>query len=716
MKFKKSLSAALAMATLVSSVSIVSYAEEDAAMKQALTYVKERIEVPEELEKFEYRSGISNNRNYYNFNWTNEGGDSYSDMSVRICGQVITSYSHTDSKADDFEVGNYSFGKLTQEEILTKAEEWVKKLNPTVYKNIEILDDTLNVSISSNRARVNIRRVKNGIPVNGQTGSIVIDKNTGRLISFRISWTMGATFAKASKAVTVETAIDGFKLDIPIELKYTTEYDYETNTYTPHLIYNQTGYGQIDALTGRLSTFEESYGVYEEEAEVEEDVAMDANPGTGGTNKVTFTPAEKEKMELEDSLIKADEAVKLLFDKELFYMGENPQVDRSEIDFNERLGVYTRYVSFSSDDKEYYPVEDPMPLPEVEEMPAEDDEAPAEEKSKITVHGNFTINAETGDVIGFYSWGNGKAEGKELTKENSLELMNEYIDILAGDTADEFKLSDPYYSYSNYDKNGNPSKSAYIMSASSHSPRYVYDIPAPTEDINIEINSDKKITTYQLTYQGIEYPEPVNIISADEAYDSFFNQTEFALQYRLAIKEKKTLSAMVYNTNDTLCIDAFTGKRTRGNGAEIIETYKGGYTDLEGSKYREIAEKLAMYNITLMDEEGRLNADEYITRNDFSALAGEIGCYYYDNTSGDKPLTRQFAAKILTSNVINEKCAELPGVFKSPFTDVSETNKYVGYIAIANAMGLMEGSDGRFRPSSKVTRGEALQLIYDYLA
>lgn len=714
MKFRKTLSAALAMATLFSSVSIVSYAEEDPAMKQALTYVKQRIEIPEELEKFEHRSGVSNNRNYYNFTWTNEGGDSYSDMSVRICGQVITSYSHTDSKADDYEVGNYSFGKLTQEEILEKAREWVKKLNPTVYKNIEILDDTLNVSVSSNRARVNIRRVKNGLPVNGQTGSVVIDKNTGRLISFRISWTMGATFAKPEKAVSVETAIEGFKLDIPVKLEYVTEYDYQTNVYTPHLIYKQTAYGQIDALTGRRSTFEESYGYYDEEAEVEDDVAMDdANPGAGGA--INFTPAEKEKMELESTLIKADEAVKSLYDMGIFSMGANPEVDHSEINFDERLGVYTRYVSFSSDDKNYYPVEEPLPVYE-EEMLPEDDDAPAEE-TQLSIHGDFTINAETGDVLGFYSWrSGGKSDNKLLTEENSLDIMNKYIDILAGDKAKEFSLANPWYSYSSYDKNGKPSKSAYITNASASSPRYVYDIPAPAEDISIEINSDKRITSYNISYCGIEYPEPVNIISAEEAYNRFFEQTDFYLQYRLAIKEKKTLSAMVYNTDDTLLIDAYTGKRTTYNGAEIFETYKGGYTDLEGSEYREIAEKLAMYNITLMDEDGRLRPDEYITRNDFAQLSREIGCYYYDSQSGDKPLTRQFAAKILTNNIISEECAELPGIFKSPFSDVSENNKYVGYIAIANAKGIMEGKDGKFRPSAKIKRGEALQLIYNYLA
>ena len=172
---------------------------------------------------------------------------------------------------------------------------------------------------------------------------------------------------------------------------------------------------------------------------------------------------------------------------------------------------------------------------------------------------------------------------------------------------------------------------------------------------------------------------------------------------------------MIYNPSRNLYIDAFTGTLVNSDGSEIRSYEKGEYTDLEGSKYKEIAEILQMYNITLMDENGRLNENKSITRQEFSNLVNSIGCYYYNRTGGDKALTRQFAAKILTGSILSEVCAEIPGIFKSPFTDVKETNAYVGYIAVADALGYIKGENGKFRPSAKVTRGEALQLIYDYL-
>ena len=137
---------------------------------------------------------------------------------------------------------------------------------------------------------------------------------------------------------------------------------------------------------------------------------------------------------------------------------------------------------------------------------------------------------------------------------------------------------------------------------------------------------------------------------------------------------------------------------------------------IQGTLLPKVARKLEAYGIVLRDEKGRLNADEAVTRNEFSSLMSNIGSWYYNKTGGDKPLTRQFAAKILTNRIISEECAELEGVFKSPFSDVKEDSKYVGYIAVANALGYMKGKNGKFNPGAKITRGEALVMLYNRLA
>lgn len=714
MKFRRFASAALAAATLFSSVSVVAYADETAQeeMKQELTYVKERISIPERLSQFRYNSSQSYGKNKYSFTWqTPDNSSLYETVEVSITGRVITRYSTYNSF--DYKE-KMAFAELSREELIKKAKEWINTVNPTVSKYIELDEDSLNISISNQRAKFNIYRVKNGVRVNGQSGTISIDKDTGELISYNLNWIMGATFVDPKKAISVEKAEEAFQREFPVELKYMTSYDYETNEYTPYLVYVQNGVGEIDALTGQRSTFQGSYFSYDDDNAVVEEAADAENPATGGP--VSFTPEEIEKMEKEGELITAEEAIKSLMDMGIFSMGDNPEVKSSYCNFDDRYGAYIREVIFTSNDKSYYEIAEPEPLYPIEEPAYPYEEfVEAEVEEMPVTNGTIRINAETGEILYFYSYPTYYNEEKSvLSVDKSQEQMKKYFKELTGERADEFRFDEARYSYSEYDKNGSPKKGAYITDVNISSPRYIYDIPSSAENADMSLARDGKIDSYCIRYYGIEYPKPDNIISADEAYDRYFEQVEHGLSYRIAIKEKKTLTALVYDTDRMLNIDAFSGELVNYNGRPIIKEASG-YADLDGSKYREVAEFLESYNIVLRDEDGRLNEDEYITREDFSSLTFSIGCWYYNENNGDKALSRQFAAKILTNSVISEECAEIPGIFKSPYTDVKDTNKYVGYIAVATGLGYMSGEDGKFYPNKKVTRGEALQLIYDYL-
>ncbi len=714
-RFKRVGSALLAAAILAPSAGIVAYAEEDAEMKQALTYVKERIDVPEHLSRFSYRKRTLAGKTSYSFSWEMpEGSEKWEVLTVSICGKVITSYSHLGENSWRWGE-NYSFGKLSKEELLEKTKEHVKKLNPTVYENIET-NGEVHVYLAADEATVSLSRVKDGIPVSGQNGYIRLNKNTGELIEFSINWIPGAGFRSSKDAISTEKAIEGYKTEFPISLVYTAEYDWKEKKYTPHLIYRRDKFGQIDAFTGKLATFEESYDYYDsgdDDAAAEDaGVTNDANPATGGG--VSFTEEEKEKMEQEANLIKPEAALQALKDAGIYNLPKNAELTYSNSSYNTRLGAFTLRFNFSADDPNYYSIDGGEPMPAAENIA---------KTEKNPFHGNCSINAETGEVLSYYGYAN-YADNAELKSEKSAKkLLANALTTIAGDKATEFKTDDISYNYS--DTNGTITEDGVVKnvvkgkltSAGLSSPRYAYDIPCDPERVSISIDASGKVENYSMTYYGLEYPEPKDIISAEKAYEDYFGQVDYSLLYRCAMHEKKVETALVYNSSNELYIDAFTGKLTNYSGAEIIEEDGSGYTDLEGSEYREIAEKLAIYGITLKDEQGALNADAYITRQDYSNLISSIMNDSPIIENGEKPLTRQYAAKILTQGEISPDIAELPGLFKSPFPDVSETSKYVGYIAVANAKGLLTGNkDGKFLPNKKITRGEALQFAYDYLS
>ena len=70
---------------------------------------------------------------------------------------------------------------------------------------------------------------------------------------------------------------------------------------------------------------------------------------------------------------------------------------------------------------------------------------------------------------------------------------------------------------------------------------------------------------------------------------------------------------------------------------------------------------------------------------------------------------------IFTAFFDNGGISELKGIFKTPFSDVKSSDANIGAIAVAYAKGFMKGEDGKFNGNRKITRAEAVQMIYDYI-
>ena len=742
MKFRRVTSAALAAAIFASGTSITAFAAQDAEMTKALTYVKERVSIPKELTEFTHSTRLVNNKTRYEFVWKTaddyQGG--YSRLNISITGKVITNYEYYNNEIDepDYEVEDVeddeflissskpSFSKLSKAQLIEKAKAAIKKLNPTVYENITINEEDFSIRLVGNEAYMALQRTDDGIPVDGQSGRMTINKNTGELISFNINWIIGAGFAEKDKAVSKERAEQGFEDNFPVELVYNAGYDWNTKAYTPYLYYRQVRFGQIDALTGELSTFQNSYFDYgdsvddeDDDAAIEEDCDEEA-PATGAGNKVTFTDKEKEQLEKEGKLIKAEDALNAIKKTGIFHVPEGSAISSSSCFYDERLGFYVRRASFNTLEYSQAGSFD-VPVYTV----GDDDEIDVENSVPV-YYGNFTINAETGRVLSF-SCGDDD-NGKSLNKTKTTAAVQKWLKKLLGDDAEKFEIYNVSLNqyYKSYDPKthqgiGNPINRSIHYSI----PRTIDGIRSLAEGIKLTVGNSGKVTYYTLTDYGIKYPKAKDIISESEAYDKYFEQVDYDLQYRCAYNAttKKITTAMVYRADNDLYIDAFTGKLTRYNGSPItvFERKSNVYTDISGSKYKKYAEKLADYGIYIGDENGKLNENKAITYDDFRSLLSSAGIYcpYDSSVKGTTPVTRQLAAKMMTAGVVgNSKVLSVKGIFKSPFKDVSESSSYVGYIAVAKAAGIMDCimSKSTFSPKAKLTRGLALRIIYDYLS
>lgn len=735
MKFKRASAAVLAAALSASSMGIYSFAEEDAAMKTALTYVKQRIDIPETFTEFSYRTSTDNNSTQYRFTWReNNDNGSNGSISVNITGKVIKSvniYKPAETSADDdvwIEESSSSFAKLSDAMIRKACMKYIKEINPSIYKDLKVNEDSLYISLWGSDATLSFARTYNGIPVTNQSGSVTVNKDTGELIRYNLYWTNGAGFSDAKDAISVEKAQAAYKSLFPIEKVYTLEYDWENKKYIPHLIYRQTKTGQINAFTGKLSTFDD-YGSYDngsddvaavemETADIADDDA-DVNPTAGAGKAVTFSADEVAKLEKEGTLIKADDALKKLRDMNIFSIPAQAEVTYQNCYFNEQLGYYIRDIQFTGKDKRYIDLNG-------EEKILAVDAAGLDLPEEYNIWGSFSINAETGDLRSFYS--NSYDNGSSMDESYDKKANEIFAKLLDKNFKDDFGTVEKTYEskvYSKYDSNtGKPVGDPRITSKTYSANRKAYDITCINENVSLTIANTGYVTSFSSTYRpDVTYPKPENIISANKAYKNFFKEVPPELKYRCAYRTdtKKVVTALVYSTERTLLIDAFTGKRVNYNGSVYNENEdKGDYTDLENSKYKKYAEKLKKYGITLMDKSGKLSENETITAEDFRFLLGWLGNYNTYRTvkavKNDEKLSRQTAAYIIVSSKYGDEIPNIKDLFKAKFSDVPEDSKYFGYIVLADAAGLLEGSGDKFAPTAAFTRGEALKFIYSVLS
>lgn len=742
MRLRQVTSAALAAALFATSSGIVAFAAQDPTMTKELTYVKERISVPEELSEFTHSTGKRYNSTSYNFNWNNK--EDNKGIRVTISGKVITSYESYDyTNSYDW---SPHFSKVDEKKLLEKAKGYIKQLNPTIMDRTEIDEDSFYVSLWGNEATLSFRRTANGIPVSGQTGSVTVNKDTGELMSYRYSWTNGASFKDSKDAISIAEAEKGFMKEFPVRLSYDVRYDWETGEYIPYLVYRQTISGDIDAFTGKLSTFEESYNSYDDDEVVTDEEDCDENPGTGGDSDggIKFTDNEIKQLELENKLITAEASLKKLKAMKVFYIPEGADIRTENCYYDERKGAYLRNVSLQGKAEGYVDIDGSIVMPL-----DEDYIKPAGAKTAAqNIYIYYTINAETGELLNFNS---NDIDNKKSLKES--EANKKAVDVLKnllGANAGKFKVNDNISGNINtvYDKykDGKAVGPGRIRSISYNLKRVAYGIESDAENVALRIGNSGYVTEYRLNYNAIKYPKPTNIVSAEDAYKSFFKNVGLDLKYKLAYRtaDKKIVSALVYNAKRQLIVDAFTGEITDYNGNPIVVAKTiSGYTDLNNSKYKKYAEKLYAYRISIAGEDGKLRENDAITLQEFGTLlsgAGISSSWVYsddvevavdddvvpvsvntanNNTSNNqnKKLTRKEVAKYLVSGIYGDKITSLKGIFKSPYKDVSESSEYVGYIAVAKATGLMKGvSSTKFKPNTYFKRGEALKLVYDYLS
>ncbi len=708
--FKRAASLALA-AFMAVPAGIYAYADDaqfSEEVKNTLAMVKSRIEIPKECTKFSYERGTRGFVNTYSFTWDAPDGEDYHAVCVSAYDSIITSYE--DYSAERW--GDYSakLADMSKDELYNAAVKWVKTLNPTISDNIVVDKGSMSTSPRTKYVDFTLKRMANGVPVASDTGVIELNKDTGELVGFRLGWHPKAAFQKTDKAVSAEKARKSYEDMIALEPVYNVRYDYEIKDYTAQLVYRQTDYGEINAFTGKKNNFEAD-GYYENGiAETEEAAADLANPTTGGDAGVQeFSKEELAELDKELPYSTEDAIKKLVQDNPYLTWSDDFVLQSSRLrkTGSDENPVYVYTVSFSTEQKEDY-WEEPMPI---EETVSADFAVSEPYEPDQYMYMSISVNAETGNVTNYsYSYSDFKENSNyDMTAAN--KKASDVVNSLAPDVVKEYTEREDNENFTTDEKGV---KKYY---GSGHDfIRTANGIKVAYNDISVSFDADMTLTYYINRYEEVEFPDPKDMLTADEVMDVFWKTHDFNMYYLVRTGKTLTASTLVYGTDDSVYADAFTGKQ--------IYDWSENKCDISGikdKKLRKTAELLLDNGVEI--SEGKFSENDTVNLNDFSRVVNIFSnsriyaAEEYPDKEGDEVLlTNGEAMRLLVKAEFGAKFAELEGIFKSPFDNIKDNDPNAGIYAAAWAMGAVDKSEKTLDTEKAYTYADLITLAYSQLS
>lgn len=667
--------------------------EDKEELKKAITIVKQRYKIPDEYTEFDY----CDFGDRFELTWSDsKNGRS---ISAETDGTVIYSLNvNSSQKSDDIPA---KFGKLSDEQLKAIATQWIKKLDPQIKYGIKTTIDSR--YLWSQNVKISFKLTSNGVAINGLSGNISLDRDTGDLVSMNISNTdiKNLSLISADKMKSETELANIIKSNMELQPYY--RYEYSDGKAFGRLYYDvsfKSDISMLDAFTGKPSTMDKDkakFGIQGLNSEVsagagimeDDDVACEE----AADADYNFTERELVALELDKSLIQKGDIANYLkndpiivFDKDLTL--EYAEITDHFIDENVKIDCWDlRYTA---------------------------------KRKGSTVRLNVLMNARTGQIITF---------SKDITYDHDVQFMEMSVEDgvkLADKAAKHFTGND----FSSFKLTEKPSEKTFKGSADFVYSRYVNGIEVKGDTVTVTVRSNKSVFAYKSNYvANAEYEDASKLIPENKAKEKAvkYNSPTIAYEYFFD-KDGKCRSYIVQRYNTDFIIDGVTG-RPQSTYYWAKNSFSGTpeYSDIKGTETETYVNKLADYDIIFTEDEA-FDPKHIITEKEFAEIFGRINNrftpYYYDmpekeqtEYSDKAPANNLFLAKFYVDNLTNcSEAARLTGIYKSPFADIPETHADCGYMAIAKAMGFASGNGGKFDPNKTYTRAEAAKLIYEYLS
>ncbi len=717
---------------------------EESMLYHVLAKVKTTIDVPMEFTEFDYYLNTRYGETLWGLYWYTKDYSKSMEVSADSDGNIISYYYYGDAVASGAPA-------VTKAEAQKAAYDFIEKVAPYVTKNITLTES----AVSGKNYRFVFTRVENGIKYSANTVRVYVNYTTGKITNFNLNWENGIEFPVADGIITLDAAKALWKQNADMKLVWDIVEEYDPETYEvisskAYLVWrNQSSYPNIDAHKG---DFVEDYVIWKNDFSVSEDSAEMEASGTNSASKdeIYISPDEQEKIDENSKYITAEAADEALRRIDGLSVNSDFKLSSSRLSRDGKGGA-SWILTYTGTVTKY-------------------------EHTVPTVRA--TLDALTGELISYSAYNNhSEKETSEriLKDEDSQALAHSFVQKMLPGYSDILKLEEKSQVTYSYYKEAENLYSAIPYGTSYRYARTYNDIPV--EGNNVYITVDEilgKITnfSYNLT-EDVEFADKQAPVSKEAAIDSYIEFADIDLAYNAytVYLYDKEASAPVETVKDEAVIlpnypDAEIETETKigldyvftnvSNGVSAVSGKAVDYEckpiavteDIDKEFYSDIAghwsERIVrlLYDTEILIGGGDFNPNSYITQKEFLTILNNAAYGYgrytdlesvsfdtvakyfvnrqviLDEEMNDTAqVTRQTAVKFMIRTLGYGDIAKHHSIFKCDYLDADMIDtENIGYVALAQALGIAQGSEGYFNPTMPLTKAEAAVLIYNYMS
>ncbi len=694
------------------------------ALEAVIKLVKPKLDVPEEYTEFEwYFSGETvYSAAFWELTWSAKDGNGHISVSCDGKGRIVNYYHYIPS-GDEKNIPNF-----LKQELLGVAQDFVKRISPEanlVYRSSQGYYSDYNGAYT-----YYFVREENGLEYTNNTAGVRINYTTGEVTSYNLTYDYDVELEANENLITPEKAREILATEQEMKLSYVlnTQNVDGKKIYKAVLVYSpEHSYIAVDAKTGEIY-FETSNiselgagadkivmgGIMNDAASKEE--SADSEEG------YRLTEEELAQLGVLDSLIKREQAIKVVTENKDLYLDDTLAVISADLD--------TRYdYKNDTDEKQYvWNISFTTPLSDISYK-----------------YASATVDASTGELLYYFCQLKNYRDYENVlpeinyTKEECIEIFESFMSKalpdkypLTGKTTDN--ETNVIYRVENEDGGYDNTYGAYRFSKQ----RENEGIPFTYDGIYATVDAiTGKISEFSYSwYEDITFESPSDAISKGEALGLYLGYSEFDTYYErydhytprdgvdtdsgkyYSINElytKDSVARIVYKSNSASSIgriSALTGEAVTYSGLPVEEAYEGEISDIGGHWAQYDIQLLC--DIAVIKNEESYRPDEAITQAELEQMINVIcSIYKYDEAAGNT-VTRLDAIKYAVKSLGYEKIAELSDIYKTDYADKDKVPESdIGYIAIAHGLKIVDGDaqTNTIRPGDNLTRAEAARLV-----